>query len=71
MRAGIAIDSWKLSIFERHLTDAGFAYEKGAGLAPDTLMLYVQTASIEALEPVVRAAIDEAAERIPQCQKPH
>jgi hypothetical protein len=61
MRVGIAIDEWKLSIFERKLQQAGFAYEKGGGLMPDTLMLYVDTDNLHTLESVVRFANMEAA----------
>ncbi len=61
MRACIAIDAWKLSIFERHLSQSGYAYEKGEGLTPDTLHLYVETENAAALEHVVRAANTEAA----------
>jgi hypothetical protein len=32
MRAGIAIDDWKLAIFERHLSQAGYDYENGDAL---------------------------------------
>jgi hypothetical protein len=60
MKAAIAIDDWKLPIFERHLSRAGYAYEKGDGLTPDTLHLYVVTDNMVALHGVVRAANDEA-----------
>lgn len=61
-RAGIAIDSWKLAIFQRHLTAAGYTVEKRPGLTtPDTLMLQVMTDDLEALAKVVRAANTEAA----------
>lgn len=43
MRAGIAIDAWKLGIFQDVLTKYGFEYTQGAGLTKDTLMLYVET----------------------------
>lgn len=60
MRAGIAIDSWKLVIFARHLSGAGLEYEKGAGPTPDTLILYVEAADAQAVEAVARAANAEA-----------
>ena len=60
MRAGIAIDAWKLSIFDRHLTSAGYAYTDGPGLTQDTRLLTVSTENVEALEVVVRAANTEA-----------
>jgi hypothetical protein len=60
-KAGIVIDGWKLSIFERHLSQAGYAYDKGPGLTPHTLILSVETESLEALGIVVKAANNEAA----------
>lgn len=62
MKAGIAIDAWKLPIFERHLTGAGYSFTSGAGVTADTLMLYVETArGVSELAVVVKAANDEAA----------
>lgn len=61
MRVAIAIDDWKLPIFERRLSEAGFAYEKGAGLTVGTLHLYVETGDLNALHAVALCAHDEAA----------
>ncbi len=61
MTAGIAIDDWKLSIFERKLAAAGYAFTTGAGVTDDTLLLKVETDNLKALEVVVRAANEEAA----------
>lgn len=61
MRAAIAIDDWKLPIFERRLSAAGFAYEQRAGLTVGTLHLYVETGDLNALHAVVRCANEEAA----------
>lgn len=63
MKAGIAIDDWKLPIFNQHLVDAGYRYESGPGLTGDTLLLTVETDDAKALEAVVRAANTEAAAR--------
>ena len=60
MRVGIAIDDWKLAIFERQLSGAAIDYTIGKGLTPDTLFLYVETDDPLALEKIVRAANDEA-----------
>ena len=66
VRAAIAIDKWKLAIFEQHLYRAGYIYETCAWLTPDTLHLYVNnTLDLTALESVVRAANTEAAEGKP------
>lgn len=61
MKAAIAIDDWKLPIFERHLTQAGYTWEQGRGLTENTMFLYVYTDNAQALETVVRAANTEAA----------
>ena len=63
MKAAIALDDWKLPIFDRRLTSAGYSYEKHPGLTNDTLTLTVITDDVEALEKVVRAANTEAAAR--------
>lgn len=59
-KAGIAIDSWKSAIFNRHLSQAGYSYTTGRGVTKDTLLLTVETADLAALEVVVRAANAEA-----------
>lgn len=61
MKAGIAIDDWKLPIFDRHLSRAGYTYEKHPGLTADTMTLIVLTEDAKALEGVVMAANTEAA----------
>lgn len=43
MICGIAIDQWKLPVFERRLTAAHFAYEICPGVTADTLLLRVTT----------------------------
>lgn len=60
MKAGIAIDTWKQPIFERHLGQAGYAYKTGPGLTTDTLFLTVETENVEALGVVILAANTEA-----------
>lgn len=61
MKAAIAIDAWKLPIFERHLSQGGYAFENAGLLTKGTLVLTVQTANLEALGEVVKAANTEAA----------
>jgi len=61
MKAAIAIDDWKQPIFERHLSQAGYAYATGPGLTSDTRLMTVTTENPQALEIVVRAANTEAA----------
>lgn len=59
LKVGIAIDDWKLPIFDRHLSQAGLRYEK-APLLDRTLLLTVLCESVATLEPIVRAANAEA-----------
>lgn len=61
MKAAIAIDGWKLPIFERNLSQSGYAYEKGPGVTADTLILTINTDNLEALSGIVKAANTEAA----------
>lgn len=59
MKAGIAIDNWKLPIFERHLKNNGYQFEKTPGLGPSAMVLTVVTENLDALAIVVKAAQDE------------
>lgn len=59
-KAGIAIDSWKLPIFKKHLEDAGYTFTQGLGVGDNTLILTVETSSPVALGEVVRRADNEA-----------
>ena len=61
MRVAIAIDDWKLPLFERHLTQSGYAFKNAGALTPGTLILTVETTNGAALAIVVKAANDEAA----------
>lgn len=59
-RAGIVIDPWKLSIFERHFEQSGYKFENSGLLHADALLLRVETENLEALSGVIRAANAEA-----------
>lgn len=61
LAAGIIIDSWKLSIFERHLQQAGFSFENLGEFTPDTIALRVHTDAPDALHEALKAANTEAA----------
>lgn len=63
MKAAIAIDSFKLPVFERRLTANGYSFEVGPGLSPDTLLLRVETdkEKVGALYDVCWAANGECA----------
>lgn len=60
LKAAIAIDDWKLPIFERHLSKAGYTFEQLPGVTGDSLFLMVNSLSFKDLEKVVRAANTEA-----------
>ena len=51
--AGVAIDDWKLDIFERGLKEEGYSYEKVPGISKGTLFLKVQTNNIAKLNNVL------------------
>lgn len=56
MRAGIAVDNWKLPVFREKLKAAGYTYEDKGEITPDSTMLMVETTDIVALGKVVTAA---------------
>ena len=58
-KVGICIDAWKLVIFTKHLTAAGYAYAQHPGVTPDTLTLMVETDLIAPLQRVIEAAQKE------------
>ena len=61
-KAGIAIDEWKLPIFERRLKQAGYSFENSGLLTTGTLLLRVDTTNLEALNEVLKTANTEAAQ---------
>lgn len=66
-KAGVAIDEWKLPIFERHLKQSGYAFENVGRLAStvvndcQTILLRIDTTNLVALGEVLKAANTEAA----------
>lgn len=63
MRAAIVLDRWKLEIFKKHLEDGGFEYEVNNGLAPDELLIFVETEDLEQLKSSLRAAYNEVVKK--------
>lgn len=53
MKAGIAVDDWKLPVFRRRLTDAGYQYEDGGPLPDNTTLLTVKTDNMFRLKRVL------------------
>ena len=65
-KAGIIIDKWKLSIFERHLREAKREFTVKPGVTDDTLTIFAPydgdtPGDMQALGGVVRRANAEAA----------
>lgn len=65
MKAAIALDDWKLPVFRRRLTEAGFTYEDAGAPTPGTTMLTVETDSVSALATVVAACQAECGKARP------
>lgn len=57
MKAGIAVDDWKLPVFRKRLTEAGFEYEDAGPLTlvGSTTMLTVETDDVDRLQQVIEA----------------
>lgn len=55
MKAGIVVDDWKLSVFRRRLTAAGYEYTDAGGLTADTTVLTVETNDMLKLKSVIEA----------------
>jgi hypothetical protein len=71
MKAAIAIDAWKLPIFERHLAQAGYSFENAGLLTAGCIVLHVVTGNLHALHSVIKAANDEAARTKAPSNDPH
>jgi hypothetical protein len=61
-RVGIAIDKWKLPIFERRLKQGNYRYENAGKLTHNTILLRVITDNVTALQCVVEESNKEAAQ---------
>lgn len=58
MRAGVALEPWKLPTFKRHLDAAGYTYEESE-LSPGMAFLTIECGSAEVVAPIIKAAMDE------------
>jgi hypothetical protein len=61
MKAGIILDDWKLPVFRKRLTAAGYTYTDAGGLAHDTTVLTVETDNVLGLKSVLEACQTECA----------
>lgn len=55
MKVGIAVDDYKLPVYRKGITEAGFAYEDGGALTGSATLLTVITDDIEGLKRTVLA----------------
>ena len=53
MKAGIAVDNWKLPTFRKRLSFAGYEYTDGGALTHDTTLLTVITDDMPGLAMVI------------------
>lgn len=65
-KAGIAVDDWKLPVFRKKLTEAGFAYEDRGPITGDTTMLAVETDEVRRLAQVLENCQDECRRQRPK-----
>ena len=59
MRAGIAVDNWKLPVFRKRLSEAGYDYNDCGQLIGDTTLLTVETNNMLALKKVLERCQSE------------
>lgn len=55
MKAGIAVDDWKLPVFRRRLEADGYQYQDAGPFTGDTTFLTVETDDLLALKKVLEA----------------
>lgn len=63
MKAGIAVDNWKLPVFRRRLKEAGYEYTDGGALTGDITLLTVKTNDALRLKRVLEECQIECRER--------
>lgn len=63
MKAGIAVDNWKLPVFRKRLAEAGYHYEDGGALTAEATILTVETSNMLALKKVIERCQDECRKR--------
>jgi hypothetical protein len=55
MKAAIALDDWKLPVFRKRLTEAGYEYTDAGGFLGNNTILHVETDNMLALKKVIEA----------------
>jgi hypothetical protein len=61
--AAVVLDSWKLSIFKRHLDAAAYKYDEPLPFTDGTLVLRVHYEWVHKLQPILMAAQLECASK--------
>jgi hypothetical protein len=61
MKAGIAVDDWKLPVFRRRLTEAGYTYEDAGPLTGAVTLLKVETDNLLKLKATLEECQAECA----------
>lgn len=62
MKAGIAVDNWKLPVFRKRLTEAGYEYQDAGAFTGDTTILTVVTDNMLRLKKVIERCQAECAQ---------
>ena len=62
MKAGIAVDDYKLPVFRRRLSEAGYTYEDAGPVTGDTTLLTVETDDMLALKRLLEQCQSECRE---------
>ena len=60
MKAGIAVDNYKLPVFRKRLNEAGYTYEDAGPFTWDTTLLTVETDDMLALKKVLERCQSES-----------
>ena len=62
-KVGIVIDKWKLKIFAKVITEAGYEFEQGPGITKDTYNLYIEIPDdeVQKLTDIINVANNRAA----------
>jgi len=61
MKACIAVDDWKLKVFRKRLTEAGFEYTEAGQLTGNSTLLQIETDDVPALKLVFEQCQTECA----------
>lgn len=62
MKAGIAVDDWKLPVFRKRLTEAGYIYTDAGSLTASTTLLTVEMKDMLALKKLLERCQSECRE---------